>query len=303
METNNNSKKYKVATIILSILVVILAILLIYSNSQLKTIIIEKEIKSTQNNELTSELDSLMKKHEEIKTENSSISVKLTAKDSIIEANAAEIKKLIYQQADYNKIKRKLELLREMTQGYLQQLDSLGKVNKILVAENDQYKGEIVRYKETTTTLESEKKVLNDKVSTAAKLKAYSVIVKTVALKSGGKKESPTEKAKRTDRIRIIFTLSENPVASSGLKTLFCRIARPDGKVINISDGVDYSFTANDKILQYTVKQEIEYNNTSQSISMYWDIKNRKEEAIAGKYYVMLYVDGYQIGETSFDLK
>jgi hypothetical protein len=303
METNKELKRYKIATVCLSIAVIILAIALIFTNVRVKTIVVEKDKAGAQTVELKSELDSLMHQHELIKKEYAQISGKLSEKDSIIAANAEEINKLISINADYRKVKKKLDLLRNMTQGYLNQIDSLIKVNNVLVNENTKYKTDITKYKETTTTLETEKQNLTNKVNTAAKLKAYSIVAKAIDLRSGGTKEEVTEKARKTERIKVTFTLSENPVAAAGTKTIYCRIARPDGKILILGDDDAHSFVTGDNRLQYSVKKDIEYNNTSQTVTLNWDIKNAKEEAVKGRYYVILYVDGYQIGESSFDLK
>ena len=136
MKTTNEIQRYKMATIALSVLVIALLSLLIYTSVKVKTIVIEKDSSVKQTTELKTELDSLMRQHEYIKKEYSVISGKLSSKDSIIAVNAEEINKLIAQNVDYRKIKKKLDLLRNMTQGYLNQIDSLVKVNNILVTEN-----------------------------------------------------------------------------------------------------------------------------------------------------------------------
>lgn len=303
MENTNEIKKYKMATIVLSILVVALLTLLIYSSVKVRTIVIEKNGVEKQSTELKSELDSLMRQHELIKNEYSSISGKLSSKDSLIAANAEEINKLIAQNVDYRKIKKKLDLLRNMTQGYLTQIDSLVRVNKVLITENKQYKTDIDSYKETTTLLESDKKNLTDKVNSAAKLKAYGISARAVKLKSKGTKEEVVDKASRAERFKVSFTLSENAVAAAGSRTVYCRIARPDGKVLSLGDDDAHSFTSGGTQLQYSLKKDILYDNNSQNIFLNWDIKNEKEEAVKGRYFVILYIDGYQIGEGSFDLR
>jgi len=303
MKTGNEIKKFKIATIALSIITIGLLVALIFTSVEVKTIVVEKDKAGEQSTQLKTELDSLMRQHELIKKEYSVISGKLSAKDSIIAANAEEINALIAKNGDYRKIKKKLDLLRNMTQGYLTQIDSLVKVNHILITENTKFRTDIDNYKETTTTLETEKKNLTEKVNTAAKLKAYSIVAKAVKLKSKGEKEEVVEKASKTQRIKVSFTLSENKVAATGGRTVYCRVARPDGKVLTNGDDDANSFTSGSNKLQYSVKKEIQYDNNAQNVTLNWDIKNAKEEAVKGRYYVILYVDGYQIGETSFDLK
>ncbi len=303
MKTTNEIQRYKMATIALSVLVIALLSLLIYTSVKVKTIVIEKDSSVKQTTELKTELDSLMRQHEYIKKEYSVISGKLSSKDSIIAVNAEEINKLIAQNVDYRKIKKKLDLLRNMTQGYLNQIDSLVKVNNILVTENKKYKTVIDTYKETTSILEIDKKNLTEKVSSASKLKAYGISAKAVKLKSKGTKEEAVDKASKADRFKISFTLSENPVATQGPRTVYCRIARPDGKILILGEDDANSFTSGGSKLQFSLKKEILYDNNAQVVTLNWDVKNEKEEAVKGRYYVILYIDGYQIGDSSFELK
>lgn len=303
MEKNNEIKKFKVATIVLSVVVLVLLIALIFTSVKVKTIVVEKDKAGEVTTELKGELDSLMNQHELIKKEYAAMSGKLTEKDSLIAANAEEINKLIATNADYRKIKKKLDLLRNMTQGYVQKIDSLYRVNSELTNENTRFRADIDKYKETTTTLETDKKNLTEKVTSAAKLKAYGISAKAVKLKSKGTKEEVVDKASRAERFKVSFTLSENNVAAAGSKTIYCRIARPDGKVLMVGEDDANSFVSGGNRLQFSLKKEIQYDNSAQNVTLNWDVKNEKEEAVKGRYYVILYVDGYQIGEGSFDLK
>ena len=86
---------------------------------------------------LQAELDHLMAAHDSIKMEYGTLADSLAVKDSIIQANAAEIKQLLNYKWDYYKVNKKLGQLREITQGYVQQMDSLYTVNRELKEENE----------------------------------------------------------------------------------------------------------------------------------------------------------------------
>lgn len=303
MENNKELKRYKIATYSLSIVCLVLVGIIIFSSIRVKTIVVEKNKAEVLSTELQSELDSLLINHERIKTEYGEVSAKLTEKDSVIQANAEEIRKLIARQADYNKIKRKLELLRVISQEYVLRIDSISRVNQELVTENKKIKEDVTKYKQNATNFEAETVTLKEKINTAAKLKAYAVTARTFDLKSDKKKEEATDRARRTERIKVSFTLSENPVAEAGLKNVYCRIARPDGKVFYVDNTDAYSFDAEGQKLQYSIKQQVNYEKKALNVTLIWDVKDPKVDLIAGKYYAMVYIDGYQIGEASFDLK
>lgn len=301
--SENNEKKLKIIIGILSVIIVILVVLLIVEKNKVSTIVIQKEEGLAKNNELQQELDSLMAVHNQLKEENSEIASKLSAQDSVIMANAAEIQKLIATQGDYNRTKRKLELLRKVSQGYVAQMDSLIQVNKALTVENTKIKGDLSTERENNANLSREKQDLTAKVTTASMLKAYNVKASSVKLRSSGTKESETDKAKRVDRININFTLSENLVATSGPKTVYARIARPDNVIVSEGNDDIYSFMYQGQKIQYSIKKEINYQNKAMDITLSWNKKDDNKAAMKGKYNVALFIDGYEIGQTSFELK
>lgn len=302
-EVNQNDKKYKRIIAILLFIIAVLIVWLIVEKNKVNTIYIEKNSALSKSTELQSELDSLMREHNKIKSEYGDLSSKLSEKDSIIMANAAEIQKLIASQSDYYRTKKKLDLLRKITQGYVAQLDSLYQVNQALTEENIRIKKDISKERQIRTELTKEKEELYEKVSVASMLKAYNIKANTVRLRSGGSKEIETDKAKRVERVKICFTLSENKIATSGKKTIYVRIARPDNQIV--SEGKDdiYSFEYQGQRIQYSMKKEINYDNKSQEICLSWDKKDEKTPAMVGKYNVAIFVDGYEIGQSQFELK
>lgn len=248
--------------------------------------------------ELQGELNQVMDEYNTVKLENQDLTSQLSEKDSVIMANRKEIEKLIASQADYRKIKRKLELLRAITQDYVVRIDSLVTVNKQLEEENIQMKEEVTRVQERNTKLAADKRQLEDKVEVASTFKAYDLVASTFRVRGDGK-EIATDRAHRITRISISFTLSENKIVEAGRKTIYARIARPDGVVMAVGDDDLYSFEMNGEKYQYSVKEEIDYENQSMPVKMVW---NRVSDgtAMEGKYSVMLYMDGKEIGRTAF---
>lgn len=261
----------------------------------------QKQQSFKQGVQLKGELDQLMDDYTSVKVENQDLSAQLMDKDSVIMANAKEIQKLIASQADYNKIKRKLELLRNITQDYVHRIDSLVVENQTLTAENVQIKEEIAAERQKNTTLTQEKQALTHKVEEAATLKAYNLEVGTARLRADGR-EVPTDKALRLSRISISFTLGENSLAEKGKRDIYARISRPDGIVItkDATSGA-YQFTAEDgKTMLYSIKETVDYQGEALPVHIFWDKIDKKQPAMDGKYDVMLYIDGKEIGRGSF---
>lgn len=254
-----------------------------------------------QNIQMKDELAQLMSEYETIKQENEEFQDQLSEKDSAILANSVEIERLINSQADYRKVKRKLDLLRGITQDYVRRIDSLIVVNEELMVENLEIKKEISVEREKNLELTKEKTVLDQKVTQASALKAYNL--KAYALRIRNRGESETDKAVRADKIAVEFTLSENRIIPSGERSVYLRIARPDGVVIIPGEGSGYSFESNGETLQYTVKKDIVYNNSAQHIQMSWTKRDKGSPAMAGMYNVSVFADNQEIGRTSFELK
>jgi hypothetical protein len=295
-EKKSKNKIYLILIIVLALSNIVLLWLFINTKSEVKTIIVKQEQTLTKNTELQHELDSLVSEHEKIKKEYGTLDGKLKEKDSIILANAHEIQKLISTQADYKQVKKKLDYLRGITQGYVSQIDSLLKINDVLTTENVKIKGDLKSEQNKTIELTKDKEQLNEKVTIASNLKAYNVIATGVRVK-GEKKEVVTDKAKKIDKIKISFTLSENLISSSGNKTIYVRIAGPDN-VILYSGDADYSFFIfNGQKMQYSLKKDIVYQNKAMDITMYWD---NTEKYSLGTYKVIVYVDSYKVGESEF---
>ncbi|MDY0103060.1 MAG: hypothetical protein RBS07_08965 [Lentimicrobium sp.] len=300
-DMNVNRKSQNKSWILIVILIAALALLAwlyLSTRSRLGGLLEEKEM---QRVEQQHELDSLIAEHNNIKLEYGSFSDSLAAKDSIIQANAIEIRKLLNTQYEFYKVKKKLEKLRSISQGYLKQIDSLYTVNKELKEENQEIRSSYQKEQQKTSTLQKDKEALTEKVSMAAVLKAYKITASGV--RGSGDKERSTDKAKRVEKVKVCFTLGENPLLSAGAKNVYIRIARPDKLILSQGKGDDYSFSYKGEILQYTMRSTVNYQNLAMDVCAYWINRSTKETLPEGTYVVSVYADDFEIGQTSFELR
>jgi len=301
METTQTDKRQKKIYMGIIIFLLLLIIVLIWQLISIKTgvgtIITEKEVAEQQSIELRSELDELIAEHEKIKEEYGFLADQLTSKDSLIMAQVQEIEALINSQADYRRIKRQLDYLRGITQGYVSQIDSLYRINQELVDENIVIRRDLESQQQKTFDLSRDKEDLEEKITSAAFLRAYNINVKTLSLRGSGK-ESETDKARRTDAIRTCFTLSENALVPSGTKDVYIRIARPDNLILTQGS---YSFIYRGDRIQFSEKATIQYNKKSQSVCITYFCGD--VELMKGDYNINIFVDDHMIGEGSFTLR
>ena len=225
-ENKKKSKQPYWLYAILGVLAIALIVLLVRNSSMksdLKTLEAEKEM---QRADFQAEVDSLLKVHNDLKESYGELSLELAEKDSIIQADAVEIKKLLDSQWDYYRIKKKVESLQLISQKYVRQMDSLYTVNRELVAENERIREEYLAERRENTNLNRQKEELTSMVNQAATMKLFNYTAQAVRFR-GGSKESITDRADRAERIRIDFIVAANDLIQSGSKVFYVRIADP----------------------------------------------------------------------------
>jgi hypothetical protein len=260
------------------------------------------KVKEQERAVLEADLNQLMAEHDSIKVMYGELADTLAVKDSIIQANAAEIKQLLGYKWDYYKANKKLNQLREITQGYVQQMDSLYTVNRELKEENEKIRQQYNREQDRTRELTRDKEQLVEKVSEASLLRAYNVTARTLRFTGSGR-ERETDKAKKVERVEVCFTLGENRLTEAGPKVIHLQIIRPDGVVVTQKVGEDYSFDTKTGKKQYTAKKEVDYQNKDTYSCLHWNKKSEDESAMLGIYNVKVYYLGEEIGSAGFELK
>lgn len=288
--------------ILLAILLIAVAGLLIWVfsiKSDLKILTAEKE---QQRIELQSELDSLMYEHEMIKEEYGTLSDTLAVKDSVIQANAKEIRKLLDTQWEYYKIKKKLSLLQKVSQGYVRQMDSLYTVNAALVNENQELSQDLNNARKEYEEMAQNNEALNEMVGQASILQVYNMSSTGIRDRGSGK-EKDTDKASRVDKIKVCFTIAENKIVEAGTKEIFIRIARPDKLILTKDRSDDYTFLYKGEKIQYSIKKRIDYQNQAMDMCLYWKKSYAQKEMQKGNYHVEIFYGDEVIGHTQFVLR
>ncbi len=284
---------------LLALVIIGLSCWLISLKGDLNSLESEKE---QQRADFQAEVDSLLRVHNELKDNYGELSSQLAEKDSIIQADAVEIKKLLDSQWDYNRIKRKVTELQAISQNYVHQLDSLYVVNQELVAENERIREEVQEERKQNRNLQRQKEELTNKVNLATVLRIYNLSADAVRFK-GGSQETVTDKAGRTERIRVMFTIGQNDLVDAGSKVFYLRIADPSKQIITKGMGDEYAFTYQGELLQYTEKVSVNYDNKEKEVRAYY-IKPSGKDMKPGYYLVDIYDDNDNlIGQTSFNLR
>ncbi|WP_229235470.1 MULTISPECIES: hypothetical protein [Emticicia] len=193
------------------------------------------------------------------------------------------------------------------------EIAKLREENAQLTTEVKTLGNENTNLKNDVSTLKSDKQALSDsvyatnvknkelaeKVTLAAALKAMNVTVN--AINSRGKEREGGEyKAKRVDKVKVSFKLSENPLTKRENKVIYLRLLDPQGNCISDMATGSGVFNFGGKETVYTAKQTVMYDNSGQNVDF---IYSRGINYEKGKYNIELYSEGFSIGRGSFEIK
>lgn len=283
--------KTKRIIITLGIAVLLLLISLIWQSMQFEKQVALKTQFIEEKNALRDDLDDLIDEHEFLKDEHSELNEQLFEKDSLINAYADDIKKLLRSENQLNEAKRKITRLKEISRKYISAIDSLLTMNATLVIENDSVKKANSIISSRNKKLEKTNQQLVDRVSVASILKAENIDVEGLYYRASGR-EVASSRANKIQNFRICFSISENKVAEAGVKELFIRIIAPDGTVLNVANQIQ-ELALPDTILQYSFSYSFAYENQYITDCILW---TRGNVLSAGDYRFELIVDNELIG-------
>jgi hypothetical protein len=248
---------------------------------------------------LQSDLVTLQKEYESLKTNDVALQKEIDEKKAYIEQLIKEAAKHKGDAYIIAKLKKETETLRTIMIGYVHTIDSLGQLNQTLRVEKAEVIKELDNEKGKITNLNKEKDELKATIEKGSLLTCFNIKANAVKLKNGGKKESSTDKAKRADKIKVSFTLSENKIAKAGEKTVYVRIITPDGKEMAKNYDENYKFTFDKSSGYFAGKETLNYANVEISGVLYCE---GSSPLVPGNYIIEVTCDGVVIGNTNLKL-
>ena len=185
-----------------------------------------------------------------------------------------------------------ISTLRALLRHYIAQVDSLGRENAGLKAENAEIRNRNEQLSTQVAEVSRKNETLNERMTLAEKLNVTGVTLS--ALKGNGKNEKNITKAKQ---LKVTFTIPQNNSTPSGAKTIYLRITSPEGSLL----GNAGSFPFEGGSVPCTAKKTIEYGGQEISgITIYWDVNTT---LTPGDYTVELFADNYRLTSRRFTLK
>lgn len=190
-------------------------------------------------------------------------------------------------------LKNELATVRKVMVEYVQQIDSLDRTNKRLVKENQQVKQQYQEAARHAQQLEEERTQLAEVVSRASMLE-----ITRFSMTPLNKRDRKTTIYNQIQKLQFDYTVGRNITNKPGMKTLYMRITRPDGDVMQKS--IDDMFKFENNEIAYSVSKDFEYAGEELSGSLYWLVE---EILQMGIYNADFFVDGELIGSFPFEIK
>lgn len=273
--------------------------LLVNEKSKVANTITISEKILVEKNTVEVDLLDLQKDYQNLQTNDAAMQLDIDAKRERIEELIKEAAKHKGDATIISKLKKETQTLRSIMQSYVRTIDSLNTLNQTLVAEKKTVLKQLGSEKEKQSVLIKEKDELKSTIAKGSILSCFNISAKAVLYKRGGKKESETNKARKTEKIKVSFSLGENKIAKAGEKTIYVRIMTPDGKELAKSYDDNCRFNFNQSSGYFAGRETLNYANAELNGVTYCEGQG---EYVPGNYIIEITCDGVVIGNTSLKL-
>ena len=252
------------------------------------------ELAEMDKREMENEYENFARQYNEMKTQvnNDSLMAQLEQEQQRTQELLEELRRTKSNDAaEITRLKKELATMREVLKSFVAEIDSLNRLNEQLMGENENLRQQQVQQQQQISSLSEEKESLSDKVAIASQLDATGLRIS--ALNKRGKEAKKTKDVKK---FQISFNISRNVTAAAGNRSIFVRILKPTGEVLNGGG----TFPFENRNLEYSIRKDIEYNGEETPVTVYWDVN---EMLVAGQYRVMIFADGKNIGSGSISFE
>jgi predicted RNase H-like nuclease (RuvC/YqgF family) len=264
------------------------------ANDRIVTVSDEKTRMQTEIDKIEAELDNAT-------SNNLKLSEEMQKEQEIAREKIDELRNALKQgqltQGQLAKAQEEIKQLRYFVSKYSTEIEELKKQNLDLTSERNELLSAVDSVSTKANELEKQNEELNTKVQAAAAIKSGNISISALNIRNNGK-ESMVTRASTSDKLRINFSLVNNPLAEKGMHTVFLRVIDPSGNLVTANNGG--IFISDDEELQYSYKTAIEFANDGRSYTIDWSDGKTYQK---GTYTILLYADGYTMGKGTVSLR
>lgn len=190
-------------------------------------------------------------------------------------------------------LQKELTTMRQVMVSYVQQIDSLDRLNKHLTEENKRYKKQYQDEATKAQQLAAERSHLEQVVSRASMLE-----INNFEMTMLNKRDRKTSSYSQIQKLQFDYVIGRNVTNKPGVKTIYLRLTRPDGEVMQKSIHDVFEFENSE--IPYSVSKEFEYAGEEVAGTMYWLVEEILQEGI---YNADFFVDKELIGSFPFKIQ
>ena len=245
------------------------------------------ELAEMDKREMENEYEHFAQQYNEMKTQvtNDSLMAQLEREQQRTQELLEELRRTKNNDAaEITRLKKELATMREVLKSFVAEIDSLNRLNTQLMGENENLRIQQAQQAQQISHLSEERATLTDKVAIASQLDAIGIRINAL-----NKKGKDAKKIADVKKFQVAFSIARNVTAAAGNKSIFVRILKPTGEVLNGGG----TFAYENRRLEYSIRKDIEYNGEETPVTVYWDVN---EMLVAGQYRIQIFADGNNIG-------
>ncbi|MDH7912514.1 chromosome partitioning protein ParA [Winogradskyella sp. SYSU M77433] len=193
--------------------------------------------------------------------------------------------------------KKKFLALQEEMDVLMKENDRLKGENEYLASSLDSTQVQLAERTMFTDSLLVQNTELATVVKDASALQTVGLIGMGVIERSSGK-QIPTERARRSDKIKICFTVAKNTIAESGDKELYVQVIDPKNNILGSNDQLQFD----DQVLNYSLISRFNYENRNLNICEYISAAD-DQKFEEGRYKINVFNDKELISTSEFTMK
>ena len=294
MENQNNHSKLKAIIGILAVLLIGSLIYIFKLTSDAKSLQTTVISVKSEKEDVLKDLAALKTTYDAAIAENTSMSDELIAERDKVTKLIADLKASKGNNASLQKYRTQYKALEQKMQNLMQEVEVLKTQNQTLTTNLDSTKVVLEDNKKYNQVLVGQNEELAKTVELGSKLTVTNLKTASYKVRSSGK-EVATDKASRTDMLKVNFTIAENKIAKSGDKTYYVQVI--DSKNNVLGDKATISF--GDKSLTYSFTTTVKYDNKTVEVSQQLPGKDFAK----GTYFVNVFDKGELVSKSSFSLR
>ncbi|MCF6130187.1 hypothetical protein L1S35_10910 [Flavobacterium sp. AS60] len=294
MENQNNHSKLKAIIGILAVLLIGSLIYIFKLTSDAKTLQTTVTTVKSEKESVLKDLADLKATYDAAIAENTSMSDELIAERDKVVKLMADLKASKGDNATLQKYKTQYKAMEQKMQNLMQEVDVLKKQNQVLTTKVDSTTVALEDNKKYNQVLVGQNEQLAKTVELGSKLSVTNLKTASYKVKSSGKQVA-TDKASRTDMLKVNFTIAENKIAKSGDKTYYVQVIDSKNNVLGDKETVSFGETS----LTYSFTTTVKYENKTVEVSEQLPGKDFAK----GTYFVNVFDKGELVSKSSFSLR